>query len=648
MLLAPHPAGHLATATIAVSAILLIAYFISLAIVLVFGLHRCSLAWRFLRARRQKQKANSGRLAPRPLGERAEREGVKTPERTNAHLRQCLPHITVQIPLFNESAVAARVIDAVCQLDYPRELLQVQVLDDSTDNCVDIAAARVALWRERGIGITVIHRDHRDGFKAGALAHALPSAKGSFIAVFDADFVPPRDFLHRMLPPFADPNVGMVQARWSHLNRNASALTRAEAVLLDGHFIIEHAARHQSGCWFNFNGTAGLWRREALESPGIQWEGDTLTEDLDISYRAQLAGWKFVYLNDVACPAELPADFAAFKSQQHRWSMGTAQVARKLLGRVLASPSPLRVKIEAFFHLTCPFASLAVLVLTTALMPMLAISHDIPFGVAIGLAPLLLALLSTCGYYTLSQRVQQRRWRDLCIDLPLTMMLGVGMTVTSARAVLAALLRVKAPFVRTPKSASQNTGDADSGPLSPSPLGERAGVRGRAVDMRPQQNQESQAETRRDHNSDSARKLQEIFALALHREAPSPHPLPQRTGGEGAERSARVVPFDPSLLRLPIRELLFALVETTFALYAALAALHLSTAHGLSPGLPFLVLMSAGFLWVGAGTVISHLRISRFRRSTKHGLNHPLVTTDTTVTPTSPRVSGAVEITVSE
>ena len=449
-----------ATASTAEQALLAACWF-SLAIVLIYGMHRASLAWRFLRTRRLSQPIEHSAWQPTGSRSDAPSDASATPVGTTAKASGNapaadgdLPPVTVQIPLFNESPVAARVIDAVCQLDYPRHRLQVQVLDDSTDDCARIASERAATWRARGVDISIIHRDHRTGYKAGALAHALPQAKGQFIAVFDADFVPSRDFLLRMLPPFADPRVGMAQARWTHLNRDESPLTRAQAVLLDGHFLIEHPARHRCGCFFNFNGTAGLWRREVLQSTHTTWEADTLTEDLDISYRAQLAGWKFVYLPHVACPAELPTTFAAFKSQQHRWSTGAVQVARKLLGRVLRSALPWHVKCEAFFHLTYPFASLAVLVLAALLLPMLAVGAARPWLAWLGVAAMLLTLVSTCGYYGLSQRIQGRRWRDVCFDLPLVMMLGVGMSVTSARAVFAALLRKGIPFARTPKRGS--------------------------------------------------------------------------------------------------------------------------------------------------------------------------------------------------
>ncbi|MFQ5720351.1 MAG: cellulose synthase family protein, partial [Acidobacteriota bacterium] len=241
-----------------------------------------------------------------------------------------VPWVTVQLPVFNERLVVEGLIDATCAIDWPRDRLEIQVLDDSTDDTADLVAERVRQARAQGFIIHHVRRARRHGYKAGALAAGLTTARGEFIAVFDADFVPPRNFLQATVFEFDDPQVGMVQARWGHLNRRRSWLTRIQAVFLDGHFLVDHVARTRSGCFFNFNGTAGIWRRRCIEDAG-GWQADTLTEDLDLSYRAQLRGWRFVYRPDVLAPAELPARMSSFRSQQHRWAKGSIQTARKLL-----------------------------------------------------------------------------------------------------------------------------------------------------------------------------------------------------------------------------------------------------------------------------------------------------------------------------
>lgn len=259
------------------------------------------------------------------------------------------PSVTVQLPVFNERDVVERLVDRAAQLSYPGPL-QIQVLDDSTDDTTERAARAVTRWKAQGVDIALRHREDRQGFKAGALEEAMPHATGEFIAIFDADFLPPQDFLLQTLPHFG-PGIGMVQARWGHDNDRGSLLTRLQAVLLDGHFVIEHTARHRSGRWFNFNGTAGVWRRETIQDGG-GWQHDTLTEDLDLSYRCQLRGWRFVYLPDVVVLAELPPSLRAFKSQQHRWAKGSIQTLLKLGPTLLRAPIPLRVKLEALLHLS--------------------------------------------------------------------------------------------------------------------------------------------------------------------------------------------------------------------------------------------------------------------------------------------------------
>src|SRR5512136_915466 len=277
-----------------------------------------------------------------------------------------LPPVTVQLPVFNEMYVVERLIGAVCQLDYPAELLEIQVLDDSTDETTTISRRCVEHWRARGVDIHYVHRTNRQGFKAGALENGLKTARGEFVAVFDADFVPTPDFLRRTVHFFTDDRIGMVQVRWEHLNRGLSALTQAQGMMLDAHFVVEHTARNRSGRFFNFNGTAGIWRRSAIAAGG-GWQHDTLTEDLDLSYRAQLAGWRFVYLPDLVTNAEVPVEMNAFKSQQHRWAKGSIQTALKLLPLIRRASVPKEVKKEAFFHLTANVGYLLMIPLTILL-----------------------------------------------------------------------------------------------------------------------------------------------------------------------------------------------------------------------------------------------------------------------------------------
>ena len=323
-----------------------------------------------------------------------------------------LPPVTVQLPIFNEMYVADRLIDAVCKLDYPRELLEIQVLDDSIDETRQIAEAAVCRHVAEGINIRYLHRDDRRGFKAGALQAGLKIARGQLIAVFDADFVPSPDFLRRTIPVFADPAVGMVQARWGHLNPDYSLLTRIQSIFLDGHFVLEHGSRYRAGLFFNFNGTAGVWRRAAIDSAG-GWQHDTLTEDLDLSYRAQLVGWRFVFLQDLESLAELPVEMNAFKAQQRRWAKGSVQTCRKLLPRLLRSTLPLRVKTEAFFHLSAYFNYLLMLTLSLLLFPAVYIRYRLDsYGLLVIDVPLFCAAtLSVANFYGLSQREVYPDWK---------------------------------------------------------------------------------------------------------------------------------------------------------------------------------------------------------------------------------------------
>ena len=367
-----------------------------------------------------------------------------------------LPRITIQLPIFNEMYVVDRLVEAVCQIEYPRSLLQVQVLDDSTDETCTIARASVERQQKLGHDVVYLHRSNREGFKAGALENGLASATGELVAVFDADFVPNADFLQRTVPFFADSGVGMVQVRWGHLNRDFSLLTQVQAIFLDGHFIIEHTARNRSGCFFNFNGTAGIWRRSTIVDAG-GWQHDTLTEDVDLSYRAQLKGWRFVFLPDVISPAEVPVDMNAFKSQQHRWAKGSIQTARKLLPRILASDLPFIVKREAFFHLTNNVAYL-LMVLLSVLMPLSMVvrfQHGLYGTLFLDLPFFLTATASVCFFYVASLREQGGGWWDRLKYLPFLMSLGIGLAINNARAVVEALLNQQSAFTRTPKTGAE-------------------------------------------------------------------------------------------------------------------------------------------------------------------------------------------------
>ena len=364
-----------------------------------------------------------------------------------------LPRVTVQLPLFNEMYVAPRLLDAVAKIDYPRDRFEVQVLDDSTDETQELCKAKVDELRASGLDITYIHRVDRTGFKAGALENGCKTAKGEFVLIFDADFLPQPDILQNTIHFFTDPKCGMVQVRWEHINRDYSRLTQVQALMLDGHFVMEHAGRNRAGRFFNFNGTAGIWRRTAIDDAG-GWEHDTLTEDMDLSYRAQLRGWKFVYLPLVVAPAELPVEMNSFKSQQFRWAKGSIQVARKLLPTILKAKVPFGVKVEAFFHLTNNFAYPLLMILSLLLLPNLALRtrHGWREVLIIDLPLFFGTTLSIASFYLASQReVNPNGWRGAIKRLPLVMSLGIGLCINQTRAVLEAMFGRKTEFVRTPK-----------------------------------------------------------------------------------------------------------------------------------------------------------------------------------------------------
>jgi cellulose synthase/poly-beta-1,6-N-acetylglucosamine synthase-like glycosyltransferase len=367
------------------------------------------------------------------------------------------PRVTIQLPIFNERYVIERLVEAVSRFDYPPELLDVQVLDDSTDETRDVARACVERHAAQGLPIVYIHRSNREGYKAGALENGLKTAKGEFIAIFDADFLPEPDFLRRTIPYFLNPDggekIGMVQARWTYLNSDYSLLTNVETILLDGHFVVEHGARSRRGTFFNFNGTAGVWRRRAIEDAG-GWEHDTLTEDTDLSYRAQLKAWKFLYLPQIECASELPVDMNGFKAQQARWAKGLMQTAKKILPKVFQSDVPWHVKTEAFFHLTANISYPLMVLLSTMLLPAMIVRfYQGWFQMLVIDLPLFLA--STCSissFYLVAQReLRPKTWWRTFLYMPFVMATGIGISVRNAQAVLEAIIGKKSEFARTPK-----------------------------------------------------------------------------------------------------------------------------------------------------------------------------------------------------
>ncbi len=427
----------------ALSIMLLVYYGAVLAVICVYGLHRYWVVWLFIRHRHDMAGAE-------PVARFDE-----------------LPRVTVQLPMFNEQHVAERVIEAACAIDYSADLLEVQVLDDSTDDSADLARRCCERLAAAGHCVRYIHRDNRDGFKAGALANGLESAQGEFIMVFDADFVPPPDVVRRVIDHFRVEKLCMVQLRLSHLNRHDSLLTEIQAMFLDGHFVIEQTARAGGGRWFNFNGTAGMWRRTCIDDAG-GWQHDTLTEDTDLSYRAQMKGWRFRYLPTVTCPAEVPPTVSAFLTQQHRWNKGLIQTAIKLMPRIMTSRAPLKTKIEAWFHLTSPLVHVAIIMLALLAVPMLLLPWQVgdldisvPVAVGLGAGLLIMGTLAACTFYLASQWAQGMSLWQTTLRLPALMSLGIGISVTNARAVVEAVLGRRSPFLRTPKYNGRATSGAD-------------------------------------------------------------------------------------------------------------------------------------------------------------------------------------------
>ncbi len=406
---------------------IMIPYFVVLFVLAAYGMHRYQLVYYFFRYRQ-----NVPAAPPEPAS---------------------WPRITVQLPIFNERYVIERLVESVAQFDYPRELLDVQVLDDSTDETQQVARACVERWAAQGFPITYHHRTNRQGYKAGALDEGMKTARGEFIAIFDADFQPAPDFLKRTVAYFTEPKIAMIQTRWTYVNSEYSALTRVEQILLDGHFVIEHGARSRRGTFFNFNGTAGMWRRAAIEDAG-GWEHDTLTEDTDLSYRAQLKGWKFLYVPEIECPSELPVEMNAFKSQQARWAKGLIQVAKKILPRVLRSDQPLHIKAEAVFHLTANISYPLMILLSTMLLPAMIVRFYQGWlqMLMIDLPLFLASTMSISSFYLVAQRqLRPKTWWKTFFYLPFVMAVGIGLAVRNAHAVMEAIFGKQTEFARTPK-----------------------------------------------------------------------------------------------------------------------------------------------------------------------------------------------------
>ncbi len=417
--------------------IVLISYFVSLLILFVFGAHGFVMVYYYNKFKNKSQQ---------PL-----KEGI--PDAT----------VTVQLPLYNEMYVVERLINSVCDIDYPKDKFEIQVLDDSTDETTDIVAGIVQKKKDEGYDIVHIRRGSREGFKAGALKYGLQIAKGEYVAIFDADFIPGRDFLRKTLPFFNDDKVGMVQTRWEHLNGDYSILTRAQALALDGHFVIDQNVRNKAGFFINFNGTGGVWRKSCIEDAG-NWHADTLTEDLDLSYRAQLNGWRFVFLKDIISPAELPSEINALKAQQFRWTKGAIETSKKILPMVWKSKVPLRVKMQATFHLTNNFVFPFILQTAILNVPLIFIKNSGSYEAYFALLSIfVLATIGSFLYYMYAQKDIRADWRKKIVLFPLFMAGSMGFAVNNSRAVIEGLLNRKSEFVRTPKYKVENNKDSWEG-----------------------------------------------------------------------------------------------------------------------------------------------------------------------------------------
>jgi cellulose synthase/poly-beta-1,6-N-acetylglucosamine synthase-like glycosyltransferase len=409
---------------------LVVLYFSVLAGLSMYGLHRLHLVYL---CRKHRKQIASAQVCPTLTEDE-------------------LPIVTIQLPLFNESTVAARLLEAVALMDYPREKLEIQVLDDSTDETKLMVERHVEELRGRGVDAVYIHRTDRTGYKAGALDNGLKRAKGDLVAVFDADFIPQPSFLRSIVGHFQDPKVAVVQTRWGHINRDHSMLTQVQALMLDGHHLVENRARFGAGLLFNFSGTGGMWRKVAIDDAG-GWEHDTLTEDLDLSYRAQLKGWKFVYREDVVSPSELPEDLSAVRAQQYRWAKGTVQTARKLMKRVLSSDLRFEQRLEAFFHMTPHFAYPLLVLLSVLLLPALILlpATSTTMMLIVDLPLCTATTGSLLAFYMLAESAQGRSRLGAAKRLPMIIALGTGLAPHLSKAVLEGWQHMAGEFVRTPK-----------------------------------------------------------------------------------------------------------------------------------------------------------------------------------------------------
>ncbi len=408
------------------------------ALLILNGLHRYITIYRYFKVRQKKQ--------PEPPA------------------LDRFPKVTVQLPIYNERYVAERVLEAAGRIDYPKESLEIQVLDDSTDETQTVMRRQVEALQAAGLNVSYIHRTDRTGFKAGALENGLKSATGEFVAIFDADFIPPADFLRQTIPHFHDPKIGMVQTRWGHINRGYSLLTRMLAILLDSHFVVEHIARSRDGLFFNFNGTAGIWRRACIADAG-GWEHDTLTEDMDLSFRAQLKGWQFIYLPGIVCPAELPPEINAVKSQQFRWAKGSLQTARKLLPAIWRARIPFRQKLEATFHLTSYLPTLWAVYASLFVLPSLLLWGYQATLPVILLNVVLFALTSVTFFlfFEISQRDIERNAVQRLMNSFLLMSIWMGLSISNSKAIIEGIFNIKSDFKRTPKFAIESKGDSWAG-----------------------------------------------------------------------------------------------------------------------------------------------------------------------------------------
>ncbi len=415
--------------------VIIIIYLLNTLLMFIYGLHYYLIAYLYYRKKKERI------LDSEPL------------------LEGDFPKVTIQLPIFNELYVAERLIRKVMAINYPKDRFEVHVLDDSIDETQDICKKLVAEYQKSGYRIEYLHREDRVDHKAGALREALAKAEGDYITIFDSDFLPPEDFLLKTLPHFSNSDIGMVQTRWGHLNQDYSILTKAQSLAIDSHFVLEQSTRSDYGLWLNFNGTAGVWRKSCIEDAG-NWQGDTLTEDLDLSYRAQLRGWRFIFLQDVVSPAELPVEMTSYKAQQFRWAKGSLQTAIKLIGQVIRSPYPLRKKLEGIIHLT--YYSVHPLMLFNLLwtLPLISVQHRFfqdfslmgyPVATLIGMVFMILGTSAPSFFLLYTQRELTGSWTKRLRWLPYMFLAGLGIAIHITKAFLEAVFRKKSSFIRTPK-----------------------------------------------------------------------------------------------------------------------------------------------------------------------------------------------------